>query len=159
MLFPLNLWFSCWNHLLSFLFLGASLLSLKVYVGSNEWEGYWERAEMEPSLQIKMHATVERAVNEKIFYGWVGWRWCWGLCGVLTARLRATQWNINSDSAAFSLCFLCVCVCAPLSMWAWKPFVYSYFQSSVESTTKCQRLELKSSFSHSSKHIKVVSVI
>lgn len=111
MLFPLNLWFSCWNHLLSFLFLGASLLSLKVYVGSNEWEGYWERAEMEPSLQIKMHATVERAVNEKIFYGWVGWRWCWGLCGVLTARLRATQWNINSDSAVFFPLFsVCVCV-------------------------------------------------
>lgn len=32
-------------------------------------EGYWERAEMEPSLQIKMHATMERAVNGEIFLG------------------------------------------------------------------------------------------
>lgn len=29
-------------------------------------EGYQEHAEMEPSLQIKMHATVERAVTGKI---------------------------------------------------------------------------------------------
>lgn len=29
-------------------------------------EGYQEGAEMEPSLQIKMHAAVEREVNEKI---------------------------------------------------------------------------------------------
>lgn len=36
-----------------------------------------------------------------------------------------------------------------------KPFVYSDFQSSVESSAKCQELELKSCVSHSSKHIKV----
>lgn len=43
---------------------------MKVFVGSDEWEGYRERAEMEPSLQIKMRGAVQRAVNEKILKGW-----------------------------------------------------------------------------------------
>lgn len=41
--------------------------------GSDEWEGYRERAEMETSLQIKMRAAVRRAANEeKILQGLVG---------------------------------------------------------------------------------------
>lgn len=38
-------------------------------MGSDECEGYRERAEIEPSLQIKTRATVDRAVNENIFDG------------------------------------------------------------------------------------------
>lgn len=67
-----NLWFGHWNNLLWFLFLRASLLSLAVYMQTDEWEGYWERAAMERSLQIKTPASVERVLNEEYSEDWAG---------------------------------------------------------------------------------------
>lgn len=80
MLLPLKIYDSATEIIsFSFLFPGAPLSSVKVYTGSDEWEGYWERAVMEASLQIKTPATMERAVTEKISQGW-GWGVGGGCC-------------------------------------------------------------------------------
>lgn len=106
-----NLWFGRWNNLLWFLFLRASLLSLAVYMQTDEWEGYWERAAMERSLQIKTPdcgTCAEWGVLWRLSRrdGWQreGQAGChrevWQL-----PRLRASLPNINRDSSG--LCTNC----------------------------------------------------